>query len=186
MRAAVASLLARSEALAPLRARHAAAAAAPARLPAGVLAAVADPAEAQLSAALTAELVEALVQRETPLRPEHAPLVDDWQCLRVRRLWGGVGGEGVLWGLLNRCSVLPPRLLRTLAPLCSAPAHPQGMVGAWEAACGPMDQYAMRHTRAFANLCNAGVAPPALRAAAAGQCAGSVQLVGPDAHVAAA
>lgn len=63
------------------------------------------------------------------------------------------------------------------------------MVGAWEAACGPLDQYGMRHSRAFANLCNAGVAPHALRAAAGGQCggaAGAVQLEGPDAHVAAA
>ncbi|KAG2491775.1 hypothetical protein HYH03_009935 [Edaphochlamys debaryana] len=48
----------------------------------------------------------------------------------------------------------------------------RGMVAAWEEGCGEaMDQYAMRHTRMAANLCNAGVAPAelaaALRAAAA-------------------
>jgi hypothetical protein len=37
------------------------------------------------------------------------------------------------------------------------------MVGAWESQCGKLDQYGMQHTRAFANLCNAGVAPAALR-----------------------
>ena len=38
------------------------------------------------------------------------------------------------------------------------------MVGAWESQCGKLDQYGMQHTRAFANLCNAGVAPVSLRA----------------------
>ncbi len=32
----------------------------------------------------------------------------------------------------------------------------QGMVGAWEGACGPLDGYTMQYTRAFANLCNFG------------------------------
>ena len=74
-------------------------------------------------------------------------------------------------------------------------AAPQGMVGAWEAACGPLDQYGMRHTRAFANLCNAGLPPAALGDAAGGVCGGATaavasaatvgpsRLVGPDAHV---
>lgn len=38
----------------------------------------------------------------------------------------------------------------------------RGMVGAWQAACGPMGEYGMRHTRMLANLCNAGVRPMAL------------------------
>lgn len=64
----------------------------------------------------------------------------------------------------------------------------RGMVAAWEASCGPLDQYGMRHTRAFANLCNLGVAPAAL---AANSCGGPAvgagsKLVGPDAHIAAA
>ena len=42
----------------------------------------------------------------------------------------------------------------------------RGMVGAWGKACGPLDQYGMRHTRAFANLCNLGVKPEILEAAA--------------------
>jgi len=46
----------------------------------------------------------------------------------------------------------------------------QGMVGAWEAECGKLDQYGMKNTRAFSNLCNAGVAPFALRAQAAATC----------------
>jgi hypothetical protein len=40
------------------------------------------------------------------------------------------------------------------------------MVDAWQAACGiAMDQYAMKHTRFLANLCNAGVDPEQLQAA---------------------
>lgn len=74
----------------------------------------------------------------------------------------------------------------------SLPAYPlrprQAMVGAWEGACGQLDQYGMRHTRAFANLCNAGLRPAYLASAAAQACASSAAatdvLLGPDAHVA--
>lgn len=62
------------------------------------------------------------------------------------------------------------------------------MVGAWEAACGQLDQYGMRHSRAFANLCNIGVGPSDLAAAASDACSSDAAaahvLVGPDAHVA--
>jgi legumain len=44
------------------------------------------------------------------------------------------------------------------------------MVGAWERACGTLDQYGMRHTRALANLCNAGLQPSQLGGAAAAAC----------------
>jgi len=33
----------------------------------------------------------------------------------------------------------------------------RAMVAAWEGECGALDQYGMRHTRLFANLCNAGL-----------------------------
>ncbi len=48
----------------------------------------------------------------------------------------------------------------------------RAMVAAWGEVCGPMDQYAMRHTRLLANLCNAGVAPALLAEAmrAGGHC----------------
>lgn len=49
----------------------------------------------------------------------------------------------------------------------------RGMVAAWSDACGPMDQYSMRHTRMFANLCNAGVREEALAEVAARVCGGS-------------
>lgn len=42
------------------------------------------------------------------------------------------------------------------------------MVGVWRTVCNsgePMDQFAMRHTRFFANLCNAGVGAEALQVA---------------------
>mmetsp|Transcript_3647 Transcript_3647/g.9139 ORF Transcript_3647/g.9139 Transcript_3647/m.9139 type:complete len:602 (-) Transcript_3647:361-2166(-) len=51
----------------------------------------------------------------------------------------------------------------------------RGMVAAWEGACGQMDQYAMKHTRLLANLCNAGVQPAHVRDAVRGVCAGSKQ-----------
>lgn len=60
------------------------------------------------------------------------------------------------------------------------------MVAAWERGCGPLDQYGMRHSRAFANLCNAGLAPASLGTLAAQRCAlagAGPELVGPDAHV---
>lgn len=104
-----------------------------------------------------------------------------------------------LAGAAPRAAVLLPALLADCQLTCLAssptptPNNPmQGMVGAWEATCGPLDQYAMRHSRAFANLCNAGLQPPMLGAVAAERCGSAtaatapVQLVGPDAHVAAA
>lgn len=33
---------------------------------------------------------------------------------------------------------------------------------AWQDACGELDQYGMRHSRAFVNLCNSGVTPEEL------------------------
>ncbi len=51
-------------------------------------------------------------------------------------------------------------------PLVDSWACLKGMVAAYADACSPrskaMDQYAMRHTRLFANLCNAGVQPSEL------------------------
>jgi legumain len=44
------------------------------------------------------------------------------------------------------------------------------MVAEWEGACGQLDQYGMRHSRAFSNLCNAGIVPASLGAAAAAIC----------------
>eukprot|EP00884_Botryococcus_braunii_P000248 jgi/Botrbrau1/10223/Bobra.0362s0013.1 len=42
----------------------------------------------------------------------------------------------------------------------------RGMVGVWEGECGSLTQYGMQYTRLFANLCNAGLEPASLRAAA--------------------
>ncbi|KAI8474624.1 MAG: peptidase C13 family-domain-containing protein [Monoraphidium minutum] len=55
----------------------------------------------------------------------------------------------------------------------------RGMVAAWQGACGPMDQYAMRHTRLMANLCNAAVAPAAFEGSLrrSGACSGAGRLV---------
>lgn len=62
-------------------------------------------------------------------------------------------------------------------PLVDDWACLRGMVAAWEAACGgPLCQYAMRHTRLMANLCNAGVQPRALQQALS---AGGCQQLGP-------
>lgn len=47
----------------------------------------------------------------------------------------------------------------------------RGMVAAWQSQCGALGQYGMRHTRLFANLCNAGIAPGALLDTAIIQCA---------------
>lgn len=46
----------------------------------------------------------------------------------------------------------------------------QGMMAAWEAACGPLDQYGMQYSRTFAALCNAGVPPAQLGTSAEGAC----------------
>ena len=52
----------------------------------------------------------------------------------------------------------------------------QGMVSAWEGACGTLDQYGMQYTRTFANLCNAGSNPSALSAAAEGACSEQAKM----------
>eukprot|EP00850_Spirogloea_muscicola_P018295 SM000166S02476 [mRNA] locus=s166:79817:83389:- [translate_table: standard] len=44
------------------------------------------------------------------------------------------------------------------------------MVRAYEGACGPLTQYGMKHTRTFANLCNAGVRPEKVAAVAGEVC----------------
>ena len=47
----------------------------------------------------------------------------------------------------------------------------RSMVDQWQATCRgghPMDQYSMRHTRFFANLCNSGLSPEDLRDALEG------------------
>ncbi len=56
---------------------------------------------------------------------------------------------------------------------------PQGMVAAWEGACGTLDQYGMQYTRTFANLCNAGAHPDSLAAVLRGACAVQGTLVSP-------
>lgn len=53
----------------------------------------------------------------------------------------------------------------------------RGMVGAWSAECGPLDQYGMRHSRLFANLCNLGVTPDDLTQAAEQVCSGGQNAV---------
>jgi legumain len=45
----------------------------------------------------------------------------------------------------------------------------RAMVNAWSAAHGPLDQYGMKHTRVFANLCNLNVSPEQLGGAAAAE-----------------
>ena len=49
----------------------------------------------------------------------------------------------------------------------------RAMVGQWNAACGPLDQYGMKHSRAFANLCNLGVDFESFARATSMACRGS-------------
>lgn len=56
----------------------------------------------------------------------------------------------------------------------------RGMVAAWGNACGPLDQYGMRHTRAFANLCNLGVKPEVFEVAAETVCTSGVETLPSD------
>jgi legumain len=149
--------------------------------------------------ASTDGLVELLVSEPLP-RAEGTPLVDDWSCLRVRTPaaaalrylacgWHG----GLCASALALQSFWPPKCHRAPRPLPHLLiVFLQGMVAAWEGACGPLDQYGMRHTRAFANLCNTGLQPDTLGAMAAEGCStgrasgssGAAHLIGPDAHVA--
>jgi legumain len=49
----------------------------------------------------------------------------------------------------------------------------KSMVQSWEGQCGQLDQYGMKLTRMFANLCNAGVQPQQLtHSLATGPCSG--------------
>ena len=144
-------------------------------------------------------LVELLVSEPLP-RADGTPLVDDWSCLRVgARAAAALPCPVCCW---YDGAQVPVRPLSIGRPSEASPrfAPPdrllivflQGMVAAWEGACGPLDQYGMRHTRAFANLCNTGLQPHTLGAMAAEGCSarsatgssGAAQLIGPDAHVA--
>jgi legumain len=47
------------------------------------------------------------------------------------------------------------------------------LLQSWEGQCGQLDQYGMKLTRMFANLCNAGVQPQQLtHSLATGPCSG--------------
>jgi hypothetical protein len=46
----------------------------------------------------------------------------------------------------------------------AAAAAAAALLQAWEGRCGQLDQYGMKQTRLFANLCNAGLQPQALAA----------------------
>ncbi|KAF8065562.1 Vacuolar-processing enzyme [Scenedesmus sp. PABB004] len=59
-------------------------------------------------------------------------------------------------------ALLGPLPGRDGAPLVDSWDCLRGMVQAWEGRCGPLGQYGMKHTRLFANLCNAGLRPDAL------------------------
>lgn len=50
----------------------------------------------------------------------------------------------------------------------------KSMVRAYERHCGPLKQYGMKHMRAFANICNAGVGEQAMAKAAAQACAAAL------------
>ena len=45
-------------------------------------------------------------------------------------------------------------------------------VRSFEARCGPLTQYGMKHMRAFANICNSGVAPATVDGAFSAACSG--------------
>ena len=47
----------------------------------------------------------------------------------------------------------------------------KAMVRAYEAQCGPLAQYGMKHMRSFANICNAGVGEQAMAKVASQACA---------------
>jgi len=53
----------------------------------------------------------------------------------------------------------------------------RAMVSEWTTACGPLDQYGMKHSRAFANLCNLGVDPQLFASAASLACSGGKEAI---------
>ncbi len=111
--------------------------------------------------------MELVVKGKLP-RATGLPLVDDWDCLRVRDLlsllvaprrqreqtW--MSREGSV-GKVSGPTV--ENVTRSL----------QGMMDVWTEHCG-MDQYAMQVSRTFANLCNSGVPLTAVSEAAAAHC----------------
>lgn len=74
------------------------------------------------------------------------------------------------------CKVLPHWLELHMRSCVAHFPHntAQGMLAAWEDSCGPLDQYGMKHSRTFANLCNAGVPIDTLARTAGGQCSPAV------------
>jgi legumain len=75
--------------------------------------------------------------------------------------------------LSSALMVTPPR--QAGQPLVDDWKCLKGMIRAFEAQCGHLTQYGMKHTRTFANACNAGVSVEVVASAAADACAESTR-----------
>lgn len=91
------------------------------------------------------------------------------------RSGGGAGSDAAGSALAQ--ALLTTSLQPAGQPLVQSWECLRGMVGSWEAACGPLGERGLRHMRAFANLCNAGLQPQALADAAAEACASPISVV---------
>jgi legumain len=70
----------------------------------------------------------------------------------------GEGNSGTgMPALLTQLLMSRPLPGREGKPLVESWECLRGAVATYTRVCGPMDQYAMKHTRLFANLCNAGL-----------------------------
>lgn len=123
--------------------------------------------------AAAAAMLEAEVTRRQSVDKDVQQAVD--QILIKEAANAGTGVSSVLSSWMSLSSNLNAEYLTTeIVPepngseaLVSDWECLRAMVKAWSAACGPLDQYGMKNTRAFANLCNLNVNPGSLEVAAA-------------------
>lgn len=132
------------------------------------------------------------LEKLTAVRPAGTVVVDDWACLKsmVRMLhtacykfllsseYRNLFIKGLLCNLVTLlCSSSVASFFHqtlsfgVISALTCEKSHVQ--VRTFEASCGPLTQYGMKHMRAFANICNAGIDTAKLSLASSKVCTSS-------------
>lgn len=114
------------------------------------------------------------------IRPAGRPLVDDWDCLKnmVQCRYNCVLLFPVSFLMPNDKDSMAisfkPSIIFSYALIeykfCNSEMVWYIQVRSFEARCGSLSQYGMKHMRSFANLCNAGISKEQMAEASAQAC----------------
>lgn len=100
------------------------------------------------------------------VRPTGQPLVDDWDCLKnmVYCLYNNLEQTTAQPSIISNYVLIQYKCCISEVILCIQ------QVRSFEARCGSLSQYGMKHMRSFANLCNAGISKEQMAEASAQAC----------------